>query len=76
MTWRTTSIPINIRQAIVWIGARSYCRGSFADYEDIRNHPKQMYGDVQPGDIKYKDVNGDGVVDDGDIVAIGATNRP
>lgn len=35
-----------------------------------------MYGDVQPGDIKYKDVNGDGVVDDGDIVAIGATNRP
>ncbi len=50
--------------------------GLFADYEDIRNHPKQMYGDVQPGDIKYKDVNGDGVVDDGDIVAIGATNRP
>ena len=50
--------------------------GLFADYEDIRNHPKQMYGDVQPGDIKYKDVNGDGVVDDGDIVAIGATPRP
>ena len=50
--------------------------GLFADYEDIRNHPKQMFGDVQPGDIKYKDVNGDGVVDDGDIVAIGATRRP
>lgn len=50
--------------------------GLFADYEDIRNHPKQMYGEVQPGDIKYKDVNGDGIVDDGDIVAIGATNRP
>ena len=29
-----------------------------------------------PGDIKYKDVNGDGVVDDNDIVAVGATNRP
>jgi hypothetical protein len=50
--------------------------GLFADYEDIRNHPKQMFGDVQPGDIKYKDVNGDGVVDNGDIVAIGATRRP
>ncbi len=50
--------------------------GLFADYEDIRNHPKQMFGDVQPGDIKYKDVNGDGVVDDGDIVAIGATSTP
>lgn len=50
--------------------------GLFADYDDIRNHPKQMFGDVQPGDIKYKDVNGDGVVDDGDIAAIGATTTP
>ena len=30
-------------------------------------------GKVQPGDIKYKDVNGDGVINDGDKVAIGAT---
>ena len=43
---------------------------------DIRNSPKQNYGTVQPGDIKYKDVNGDGVVDNGDIVAIGATKTP
>ncbi len=50
--------------------------GLFADYDDIRNHPKQKFGDVQPGDIKYKDVNGDGVVDNGDICAIGATERP
>ncbi len=50
--------------------------GLFADYDDIRHSPKQMFGDVQPGDIKYKDVNGDGVVDDGDIVAIGATRTP
>lgn len=50
--------------------------GLFVDYDDIRNHPKQKFGDVQPGDIKYKDVNGDGVVDDGDIVAIGATSTP
>ena len=50
--------------------------GLFKDYDDIRNSPKQNYGTVQPGDIKYKDVNGDGVVDDGDIVAIGATKTP
>ena len=50
--------------------------GLFADYEDIRNSPKQMFGDVQPGDIKYKDVNGDGVVDSNDEVAIGATSTP
>ena len=36
--------------------------GLFKDYEDIRNSPRQTFGDVMPGDIKYKDVNGDGVV--------------
>ena len=50
--------------------------GLFKDYDDIRNSPKQEFGTVQPGDIKYKDVNGDGVVNDGDRVAIGATTRP
>lgn len=50
--------------------------GLFKDYDDIRNSPKQEFGDVQPGDIKYKDVNGDGVVNDGDKVAIGATTKP
>lgn len=50
--------------------------GLFKDYEDIRNSPTQTFGVYQPGDIKYKDVNGDGVVDNGDIVAIGATRRP
>ena len=50
--------------------------GLFRDYYDIRNSPKQSWGTVQPGDIKYKDVNGDGIVDDGDRVAIGATDTP
>lgn len=50
--------------------------GLFKDYDDIRNSPQQNFGAVQPGDIKYKDVNGDGVVDDGDQVAIGATTKP
>lgn len=50
--------------------------GLFKDYDDIRNHAKQTFGDVMPGDIKYKDVNGDGVVNSDDIVAIGTTRRP
>lgn len=50
--------------------------GLFKDYDDIRNSPKQEFGTVQPGDIKYKDVNGDGVVNDGDKVATGATTKP
>ena len=50
--------------------------GLFADYDDIRSHPKQMFGEVMPGDIKYKDVNGDGVVNNDDQVAIGSTDHP
>jgi len=50
--------------------------GLFKDYDDIRNSPRQTFGEVMPGDIKYKDINGDGKIDDNDIVAIGATTRP
>jgi TonB-linked SusC/RagA family outer membrane protein len=50
--------------------------GLFKDYEDIRNSPTQTFGPYQPGDIKYKDVNGDGIVNNGDRVAVGSTTRP
>ena len=38
--------------------------------------PKQSFGDVEPGDIKYLDLNGDGVVDSYDVKPIGYTNVP
>ena len=50
--------------------------GLFKDYEDIRNSPTQTFGTVMPGDIKYKDINSDGIIDKNDIVPIGATTRP
>lgn len=52
--------------------------GLFKDYEDIRNSPRQTFtsAEIMPGDIKYKDVNGDGVVNGDDRVAIGATTKP
>ncbi|KAA8476399.1 TonB-linked SusC/RagA family outer membrane protein [Arcticibacter tournemirensis] len=51
--------------------------GLFKDYEDIRNSPTQTFGPVMPGDIKYKDINGDGKIDDiNDIVPVGATPYP
>ena len=51
--------------------------GLFKDWDDIRNSPRQDFGySVMPGDIKYKDVNGDGVINNDDRVAIGATTRP
>lgn len=50
--------------------------GLFKDYDEIRNRAEQTFGEVMPGDIKYKDVNGDGVINSDDEVAIGATTRP
>lgn len=50
--------------------------GLFQSYEEIRNSPKQMFGDYMPGDVKYKDVNGDGRIDGDDEVAIGASRVP
>ena len=52
--------------------------GLFKNYDDIRNSPVQDFDGykVMPGDIKYKDVNGDGKIDGNDQVAIGATTKP
>lgn len=50
--------------------------GLFKDYEDIRNSPRQTFGSYMPGDIKYKDVNGDGIINGEDVVAVGAGWRP
>lgn len=50
--------------------------GLFKDYDDIRNSPRQEFGEYMPGDIKYKDVNGDGKINGDDEVPIGATVVP
>lgn len=50
--------------------------GLFESEEDIAQWPTQKFGSVQPGDIKYRDVNGDGVVNTYDRVAIGYTIVP
>ncbi len=51
--------------------------GLFKDWDDIRNSPSQNgFGTVQPGDIKYRDVNGDGIIDSNDVVPIGQSSRP
>jgi TonB-linked SusC/RagA family outer membrane protein len=45
--------------------------GFFQNQEDINNSPRQVFSAVRPGDIKYKDQNNDGVIDNQDNVAIG-----
>lgn len=50
--------------------------GLFKDYDEIRTSPRQTFGDYAPGDIKYKDVNGDGIINNLDELPIGATRTP
>ena len=51
--------------------------GLFKDQEDIDNSPKQTFmSNVMPGDIKYKDVNGDGIINTDDEVLIGNSTVP
>ncbi len=51
--------------------------GFFEDQADIDNSPRQSFMTViRPGDIKYKDVNNDGVIDNFDVVAIGYARTP
>lgn len=47
----------------------------FIDEEEIRNSPKQ-FGEYKAGDIKYKDINGDGKISDLDQVPIGFPTDP
>jgi TonB-linked SusC/RagA family outer membrane protein len=48
----------------------------FVDEAEIANSPHQDFGEYQAGDIKYKDVNGDGVVNNNDRVAMGHPTVP
>ena len=51
------------------------CLGMFKSEEEIKNAPKQ-FGDVKIGDLKYKDLNNDGVIDGYDECPIGYSNVP
>ena len=50
--------------------------GYFYDDEDISASQLQTYGTVRPGDLKYKDLTGDGKVDINDVSYIGKSWMP
>ena len=61
--------PLNRHKGLVAIGL-------FKDEEDIKNSPRQTYGAYLPGDIKYKDLNEDGKIDDLDRIQLGNPTVP
>lgn len=48
----------------------------FIDAAEVANSPKQTFGIYEAGDIKYRDMNGDGQIDNRDVVPIGLPNSP
>ena len=47
------------------------CEGIYNTQEEIDNHAKQTWG-AKPGDLIYKDINSDGIVDEEDRVSLGS----
>jgi TonB-linked SusC/RagA family outer membrane protein len=50
--------------------------GIFQNQVEINNSPKQTFGSVSPGDLKYRDQNGDGVIDKQDRVRMFGSTIP
>jgi TonB-linked SusC/RagA family outer membrane protein len=51
--------------------------GFFSSYEEIAASPQQFgLTNLKPGDIKYSDINGDGIVDENDQAPIGYSTIP
>ena len=54
--------------------------GYFQTYDEIEKSPSQLglsgNNDVRPGDLKYKDINGDGVINEKDMVHVGFPSTP
>uniref|UniRef100_A0AB33JAC4 TonB-dependent receptor n=2 Tax=unclassified Prevotella TaxID=2638335 RepID=A0AB33JAC4_9BACT len=46
------------------------CIGVFADKNEVDKSPKQFNDNTQPGDLKYRDANGDNVINNDDRVMI------
>lgn len=50
--------------------------GLFASEEEIKAWPRQTFSVTRPGDVKYRDINGDGVIDSYDQVPVGYPRLP
>ncbi len=72
---RATGHPYGSRMGLECIGF--YEMTDFDLDGDLNmNLPVPLFGSVQPGDLKYKDQDGDGYIDDTDIVCVGNPAYP
>lgn len=50
--------------------------GFFQNEDEIINSPVQVFDVIRPGDLKYKDQNNDGIIDQRDFYPMGYSNVP
>ena len=50
--------------------------GFFSSQMEINNSPQQTFSTVRPGDVKYKDQNGDNIIDSKDVVRMFGSTLP
>ncbi|MEJ7779031.1 MAG: TonB-dependent receptor [Daejeonella sp.] len=74
-----------VQEQYPWLVTTGYARGIrygyeslglFKTYDEIAASPQQTFSEVQPGDIKYRDINGDGLIDRNDQVPLGYGSVP
>jgi TonB-linked SusC/RagA family outer membrane protein len=71
--WNDQSTVVQVGSPINgWYGFEA--TGLFQSQEEIDNHPQPTGWITRPGDIKFKDQNGDGVINEDDRVVIGDPN--
>lgn len=64
-----SGVPYGIQRGLVAMGL-------FKDEAEIQSSPKQTFGEVRPGDIRYKDINADGRITEDDVIPISHSNVP
>ena len=71
----STGLPYGSRMGLECVGF--YSLSDFdLDGELNMGLPIPLFGSVQPGDLKYKDQDGDGIIDETDFVKIGNPSYP